>query len=587
MRLLSLFSRRAGKSRTPGRRLQPSARSRPHLECLEDRCLLSTNVIDLANIPTPNSLSTTIVLGPDGNFWITESAANKIGRMTPDGVITEFQVPTTVPPNPQQNPTGSSRPIAIAVGPDGNIWFTELLGNKVAKITTAGVITEFTLPAPNSQPGGITTGPDGNIWFTERTPNTVARITPSGTITEFPIPSTVPVTSDNPTGSSDPRFIRLGSDGALWFTELLANKIGRITTAGTITEFQVPTTVPPAPVPVPVGVPPMPSSNVIGSSEPRGLILGPDGNMWFTEFLGSKIGRITPAGVITEFPTPTPGIHPFGINVGQDGNLWFAENTAGAIGVISTSGTFLGEFGLPTANSGPIDIEPGIGNTLVVVEAGANKIAKIFVATGGPNQRFVEQLYRDLLHRDADTNGLAYFSTILDMGLVSRSQVILAISTSLEARVNQVEALYQKVLHRFADPGGLTTYVLLLNGGMSTTQVEAILLGSPEYQALHSGGSAGFLNGVYQDVLGRAPDQSGSQFWTQTLAQGASAGDVASGILNSLEGDTVAMQALYVQYLHRPADPLGLNAFVAELQAGATTDQAVLALLNSAEYSKF
>ena len=36
------------------------------------------------------------------------------------------------------------------------------------------------------------------------------------------------------------------------------------------------------------------------------IALGSDGNLWFTEMVG-KIGRITPAGVITEFSIPTDG----------------------------------------------------------------------------------------------------------------------------------------------------------------------------------------------------------------------------------------------------------------------------------------
>ena len=43
----------------------------------------------------------------------------------------------------------------------------------------------------------------------------------AATITEFPLP----------TGSGAPLAITAGPDGALWFTESEANKIGRITTA--------------------------------------------------------------------------------------------------------------------------------------------------------------------------------------------------------------------------------------------------------------------------------------------------------------------------------------------------------------------
>jgi streptogramin lyase len=46
----------------------------------------------------------------------------------------------------------------------------------------AGV--EFPIPTPNSQPLGITPGPDGALWFTENEGNKIGRITTAGAITE-------------------------------------------------------------------------------------------------------------------------------------------------------------------------------------------------------------------------------------------------------------------------------------------------------------------------------------------------------------------------------------------------------------------
>src|SRR5262249_27559025 len=37
------------------------------------------------------------------------------------------------------------------------------------------------------------------------------------------------------------------------------------------------------------------------NSVPQGIARGPDGNLWFTEFTSNRIGRITPAGQVTEF----------------------------------------------------------------------------------------------------------------------------------------------------------------------------------------------------------------------------------------------------------------------------------------------
>src|SRR5437879_3350639 len=74
-------------------------------------------------------------------------------------------------------PTASSSTFGITVGPDGNLWFTEVFGNKIGRITTGGTFTEFPLPAANSAPDGITAGPDGALWFTEFGTNNIGRIT--------------------------------------------------------------------------------------------------------------------------------------------------------------------------------------------------------------------------------------------------------------------------------------------------------------------------------------------------------------------------------------------------------------------------
>jgi virginiamycin B lyase len=113
----------------------------------------------------------------------------------------------------------------------------------------AQVITEFGVPRDQNgyvgQPRGITHGPDGAIWFTEAqngaNGNKIGRIPTSATpanpgITEFLIP----------TGNSEPNSIATGADGALWFTEWNTGKIGRITTAGVINEFPIPTPSAPA-----------------------------------------------------------------------------------------------------------------------------------------------------------------------------------------------------------------------------------------------------------------------------------------------------------------------------------------------------
>src|SRR5262249_21140310 len=68
---------------------------------------------------------------------------------------------------------------------------------------------------------------------------------------------------------------------------------------------------------------PLPPLSFGGSLGATAITGGPDGNLWFTDPVAGTVGRITPAGQVTEFPTP--GISAGAITAGPDGNLWFVE----------------------------------------------------------------------------------------------------------------------------------------------------------------------------------------------------------------------------------------------------------------------
>jgi streptogramin lyase len=172
-----------------------------------------------------------ITAGPDGNVWFTDFDNNVVGKITPKGKITEMPFPNIGAPN------------GITTGPDGNLWICEegaLQGNHnvpgaIVKLTVAGKFTSYPLTPMDwtTAPEFITTGPDGNLWFTEQdrtgVPFHVEKITTAGAITSYALPA-----------SAEPTYqLTVGADANLWVTEELI-WVDRVTTGGTITRYRMP-----------------------------------------------------------------------------------------------------------------------------------------------------------------------------------------------------------------------------------------------------------------------------------------------------------------------------------------------------------
>jgi autotransporter-associated beta strand protein len=198
--------------------------------------------------------------------------------------------------------------------------------------------------------------------------------------------------------------------------------------------------------------------------------------------------------------------------------------------------------------------------------------------SGTPNQRFVTQVYHDLLGRAPDPGGLSHFSSLLDMNQATRSQVAELIQSSQEGRTQQVQTLFQMFLGRQADAVGLDLSTRWLGMGGSFFQLQSAIVSSQEYFQRAGGTNNGYLTTVYRDALGRSIDSVGQSLGSQALAGGASRANVADAVFTSQEGFQHLVQSFYSQFLHRTAEPSALNASTTALQLRVQQQQQAMNL---------
>jgi len=67
----------------------------------------------------------------------------------------------------------------------------------------------------------------------------------------------------------------------------------------------------------------------------RGVTVGIDGDLWFTESAANRIGRMTARGaVVGEYPIDGPNVGARAIVAHPNGRLYFSAHDAGAIGEV-------------------------------------------------------------------------------------------------------------------------------------------------------------------------------------------------------------------------------------------------------------
>ncbi len=221
--------------------------------------------------------------GPDGEVWFAERDTGKIGRISANGSIREYALPS-----PDAVPQG------IVFAPDGNVYVTEQGSNAIARLNpVTGAAVDIPVPTPDSGTQSGALGPDGAVWFVERGAAKIGRMTLDGHFTEYPLAP-----------GSFPNRIVVGPDGALWFTELFGDKIGRLTTDGQLTEYPI-------------------------DGGPVGITVGKDGQLYLALALADAVARVDLKGHVTGEWTLPGAVEPLQIATGFGLDIWVTDTFGG------------------------------------------------------------------------------------------------------------------------------------------------------------------------------------------------------------------------------------------------------------------
>lgn len=206
----------------------------------------------------------------------------------------------------------------------------------------------------------------------------------------------------------------------------------------------------------------------------------------------------------------------------------------------------------------------------------------------------VDRLFLDLLgraptasERTAAVGGLGA-GTLTPAGLVAQ----LRGSADNTGNVDPVTRLYRAYFLRIPDQAGLDFWIAQRRSGRSLNQISQSFARSPEFATLYGSlTNRGFVERIYENVLGRPGEPDGVAFWTGQLDSGArTRGQVMTGFSESPEYKAqqraeVDVSVAFIALLGRRPTNLDHADAVAAIEGGSLTLAALhTAILTSDEY---
>jgi streptogramin lyase len=342
-------------------------------------------------LPGVDRYPNAVVTAPDGSVWFAEDEAPGVAHLYPSNdTVVQYAWPNYPTPQPPDCiPSAQVSGIALW---NGRVWGADEYGNVIIGVNPSdGKSVSLNTSARADYPYWLAVGPDGNLWFTsDNTPARLGRITPDmsmqiidllGMGNDEPLTldfvnstlayiSSVNISDEgghiysfdpaNVSTTITPEVVGPGfnltlptsaaySGGNLWVAQHDSSNVMRFDIgAGTWTAYPT-STVPYVPITLPLAT------------------AAQGGKVWFNEHYANKIGVVDPeSNILTEYSESKPPAtnyteiqNDLSIAV-ADGGVWFTSLTGNYVGFVD--GTYDPGWRIVVAGADSATVQPG-GNT--------------------------------------------------------------------------------------------------------------------------------------------------------------------------------------------------------------------------------
>jgi len=271
----------------------------------------------------------------EGRIWFGAMGQNALVVFDPKTERFQYLTP----------PHGYSGIMGVQVAPDDTIWFAEQYANYIGHFFPSTEhyqiypLPWLTVPDPSQAgqklslpyaPNELALDKQGNVWFTELNADRLGRLDPgTGHITQYALSTKASVQTLYPYG------VTVDFHGMVWFTESGTNQLGRMDpVTGALHLFAAP-----------------------GHVQLMEIVTDLQGTIWITSFTPGLLFRLDPdTGTFTSYTAPSTNSALYGLLVTQSGDVWvtiLAENVIARLDIAAHQFIY---YHISVSNSQPLGL---------------------------------------------------------------------------------------------------------------------------------------------------------------------------------------------------------------------------------------